>query len=316
MSQFKYKFEKYDFKRFLLDEGGDKYRSEKFIFWHGRIPMPDDLIYKLFDDRGELVALYLNHILAMLFLTLKSEKSGGGYKALSDYPCSENHLEITKKELQQIYKKNLKKIRTIETDVCSLLLLDGFRFNEDSVMRCLEHQGKKYNRLFLPIQIRDSISKQFKGFDYNDFRSQSDMFGNIIADHYSIYRSGFGDALSGLFNKLIDFLIQGSEHYNDHVVNAPSSISLSVSETDADMKKVNFKHRDNYDGSIWEPAYIDNKIGYYFDIDGLSGGEGLSYLILQVLSELELTAFSEKERKKIEYLRKDLSRLVKEKRNV
>ena len=38
-------------------------------------------------------------------------------------------------------------------------------------------------------------------------QDNTDMFGNIIADRYNIYRAGFGDALAFIFNALLDFRI-------------------------------------------------------------------------------------------------------------
>lgn len=316
MSQFKYKFEKYEFKKFLLDSDPVRFKSEKFIFWVGKIPLPDDLIFKLFEDRGDILSLYIDHVISMLTIILLPESKNGGVDALEEYPCPDNPLSIDMKTLEKIYKKNAKKINIIEDEISKSLLVDGYRCSSQSVARCLSHSGKKYNRIFLPINIRKIIKDQYPSFDYNAFRAQSDMFGNAIADHYGIYRSGFSDALSGLFNKLVEFLISGSKHNEGQQVEAPSVIRIKVDESFSDGDMIVCKKKDIQDGSLWEPAFINNKLGFYFDDNDILGdisGSGTDGLIVQTLSEMELNAFSEKERKKIEYLRKDLSRIIKNK---
>jgi hypothetical protein len=316
MSQFKYKFEKYDFKRFLLDSDPSRFRSEKFIFWVGKIPLPDDIIYKIFDDRGDILALYVDHVISMLTMILLPESLHGGLDALEKYPCPENPFAIDTKMIEKVYKKNATKISEIENEISKYLLLDGYRCSSQSIVRCLSHSGKKYNRIFLPIDVRKIIEEQFPAFDYNAFRAQSDMFGNVIADHYGIYRSGFSDALSGLFNKLVEFLISGYKHNEGQLVDAPSEIRIKVDDSKSGEALVVSKKKDITDGSLWEPAFIGSKLGFYFDdrdMLGDFGSGGIDSLIIQGLSEMELNAFNEKERKMIEYLRRDLSRVIKSK---
>ncbi|WP_210437722.1 hypothetical protein, partial [Vibrio crassostreae] len=72
----------------------------------------------------------------------------------------------------------------------------------------------------------------------------TDMFGNIIADRYNIYRSGFSDALAIIFNALLEFRILCSgrgEHLQKIRVMAPliEDIDVRVGKTS--------------DGSLWEP---------------------------------------------------------------
>ena len=52
---------KQDFKKHLLANLPDS-RQEELIFWKKKIPLPIDLIYKIFDKRGELIKIYLDHI--------------------------------------------------------------------------------------------------------------------------------------------------------------------------------------------------------------------------------------------------------------
>lgn len=316
MSQFKYKFEKYDFKRYLLDSDPERHKSEKFIFWWGRIPIPDDLIFKLFEDRGQTISLYLDHIITMMIIVLTPEKLGGSSSSLSNYPHNEFFNTILFEDIESTYKKNLVKLTEIENQISQILLLEGYKCNLEKIRHCMSHSGKKYNRLFLPVEIREILAKHYPSFDYSSFRAQSDMFGNAIADHYNIYRSGFSDALSGIFNKLIEFLISGYNHSDGKSIRAPGHLQLKVLTSDSRKNNIYKMEKQISDGSLWEPGYIDNNLGFYFDTNDFPESFNVSELYLyvfQVFSELEFNAYNERDRKKLEYLRKDISRLVKSK---
>ena len=315
MSKFNYKFEKYEFKKFLLDSDVTRFRSEKFIFWVGKIPLPDDLIFRLFEDRGYTLSFYVDHLITLLTLILHPDNKGGGIAALSDYPNPSNPHNIDFEELELTYSKHIKILKGIEQGLSSLLLLDGYQSDFGKITQCLNHAGKKYNRLYLPSELRDVVSLYIPTFDYSSFRAQSDMFGNVVADYLDIYRSGFSDAMSGLFNKLVEFLIAGSQHNKGGYSEAPGKLSLKVLGEDSTVPLVNRELKIIADGSLWEPALIGKEIGYYFDSEGIPALSedklSLDGLVLQVLSELELNAFNDKERKKLEYLRKDISRMIK-----
>ncbi len=60
-----YIIDKYDYKKYLLSELPDT-RQEDLIFWKKTIPMPVDLVYEIFEKRGELFSLYLHHIGAVV----------------------------------------------------------------------------------------------------------------------------------------------------------------------------------------------------------------------------------------------------------
>lgn len=316
MSQFKYKFEKYDFKRYLLDSDLERHKSEKFIFWWGRIPIPDDLIFKLFEDRGQTISLYLDHVITMMLIVLTPEKLGGSSSSLSKYPSTEFLNTINFEDIEATYKKHLVKIKDIEDQISQILLLDGYNCNLDKIRQCIAHSGKKYNRIFLPIEIRDILVKHYPHFDYSSFKAQSDMFGNAVADHYNIYRSGFSDALSGIFNKLIEFLISGFNHSEGKSIRAPGLLQVKALSSDSNKNKIYKMEKEILDGSLWEPGYIENNLGFFFDVKDFPESFNVSELylyIFQVLSELEFSAYNEKDRKKLEYLRKDISRLIKSK---
>lgn len=316
MTQFKYKFEKYDYKRYLLDTDPARFKADKFIFWVGKIPLPDDIIFRLFDGRGDTLSVYIDHVVSMLCLTLVPKNEGGGVGALSVYPNSSNPSGIKRESIESVYKNYLKQFKSIEEKISSILILDGYQCNAEKIQQCLAHSGKKYKRIFIPDAIREIVSTEFENIDYKSFQTQSDMFGNVIADYYGIYRSGFSDALSSLFNKMIDFLISGYQHNRGEPILASSKLKLKVTGDFGTNLLVNSKQKDIRDGSVWEPAFIDNSVGYYVDGSALELIESvgsINGLICQILSELELQAFSEKERKRLEYLRKDISRSIKSK---
>lgn len=317
MAKFKYKFEKYDFKRFLTDSNPDRFRSEKNMFWVGSIPLPDEIVFQIFEDRGKLVGFYLNHIFALLALIEVESKRNDIEDVLSSYPDKDNSFAIDYEEVKQILLNKKSKYFSISNTLCTMLHLDSYTIKPNVIEEALSHKGKKYNRLYLHPEVRDLLENELPWFNYSSFRAQSDMFGNVLADHYKIYRGGISDALSSLFNKLVDFLVSGSQHNSNGKVSYQNS-DISIEFKDQEDKKLSsfYELRLLMDGSIWEPAYIDQTLGFYLDPNHpfseviLNGEEKGALNLLRTLSELELNTYTEKERKKLEGIRKELSRAL------
>jgi hypothetical protein len=320
MAKFNYKFEKYDFKRFLTDSNPERFRSEKNMFWVGSIPLPDEIVFQIFDDRGKLVGFYLNHIFALLAL-IEIESNNKKIKdVLSNYPDKDNPFGIDYNDIKKILLNKKSKYSSIGHTLCDMLHLDSYSIKPDIIEEALSHKGKKYNRLYLHPEVRNLLESELPWFNYASFRAQSDMFGNVLADHYKIYRGGISDALSGLFNKLIDFLILGSQHTSNLKVSSQNcNISIEINNNEGNESTTFYELRSLMDGSIWEPAYIGQNLGFYLDPEHpfseviLNGKEKGALSLLKTLSELEFNTYTEKERKKYEGIRKELSRALKSK---
>ncbi|WP_105201630.1 hypothetical protein [Pseudoalteromonas sp. T1lg10] len=187
-------------------------------------------------------------------------------------------------------------------EVADILGLDGFSLSVDKVAEALQHQGKKYTRIFMPVEVRKSLSMlphcDVVGSD------NTDMFGNIIADRYNIYRSGFSDALAIIFNALLDFRILCSgrgEHLQRLRITAPL-----IEDVDVRLDKTS-------DGSLWEPGYEDD---HYITLNSehplirhLSEDQSKPLAeFLFFLGEFENSQFSDERKKLIENMRQTVSR--------
>ena len=130
------------------------------------------------------------------------------------------------------------------------------------------------------------------------------MFGNIIADRYNIYRSGFSDALAIIFNALLDFRIMCSgrgAHLSQVRVITPL-----IEEADIRLGKTS-------DGALWEPGYEDDHYIILNDehplMRNLSENEVKPLAeFLFYIGEFENSQFSDASKKLVENLRQSISR--------
>lgn len=316
MAPFNYKFDKYDFKKFLLDSDEQRFRNDEYIFWVGRIPLPDELVFKIFDDRSVFLKLYLDHLFSILIL-MSLEKNNSKISAIDTFPNADEGIVISNLQITNDIKKNMILYGKLRDRLCSLLLIESYELTSENILEALKHKGKKYNRFYIHSALCEEIKNIFEWFRYSDFKAQSDMFGNVVADQYRIYRSGFSDALSGIFNKLIDFIVSGS------LVN--EGLPVQLIDNSISIKFIPVESRDKafhqcqqiYDGSAWEPIFINNQIGFNIDTAHPFGkrvvdsDDEVTLQILKFLSTKEFEATSDKDKKVYEILRKDLSRAMK-----
>jgi hypothetical protein len=195
-----YVFDSIDFKNYLL-ESSITFRVEGLCVWVNKIPIPVDLFDQMFNDSSRYFKVYLDHVMgAVLLGSAIHHKVIIGF-SLVDFPSGaivdKNKnllLNVLKKEL----KDNFQVYDNFVSDISDDLGIRGYQIQEVSLIDALSHQGKKYMRIYCPIEIKDRIKESFpevmKGFSL----SNGDMFGNVIADDLGVYRSGFNDALAVL----------------------------------------------------------------------------------------------------------------------
>ena len=255
-----YTLEKYDFRNYLLAELKDT-RQEEFIFWKNTIPVPVDLIYTMFEKRGLLLKKYLDHIGAACLYAFAVKKDGGDWKAeLARQPTKDNRPQV--KELSRLLKKYYDRsgVANMLKQLAEILLLNDFATDAEALAQSLCHDGRKYKRLYLPSQAKAMIGQSFPDILSCIAISNGDMFSNVVCDELHVYRMGFADAFSTIFNKLIDFVLDHSEtgrkSYSSASAYAVTDIGVyEVNEPPASYGKVS-------DGSIWEPVYKDSVTGY------------------------------------------------------
>lgn len=298
-----YQYDLADFKRYLNDKN-PKYRVDGLIFWQNRIPLPIDLFNRIFNEAGQIVENYVYQIAASI-LTFSSRESFEDEFSIkvSDLPKSD--LKKQSKALESWVNEELANNPNIKNtiyEVADILGIDCFTLSIDKITTALQHQGKKYTRLYLPSEVKECLSLIVGCEDIG--ADNTDMFGNIIADRYNIYRSGFSDALAIIFNALLDFRIMCSgrgAHLSQVRVITPL-----IEEADIRLGKTS-------DGALWEPGYEDDHYIILNDehplMRNLSENEVKPLAeFLFYIGEFENSQFSDASKKLVENLRQSISR--------
>jgi len=298
-----YQYDLADFKRYLNDRN-PKYRIDGLIFWQNRIPLPIDLFNRIFNESSQIVSDYVYQVAASA-VTYSNRDSFEKAMAVEVADLPKGDLKQQVDALEEWLNRKLPESSSVVRmcyEVADLLGLDNFTFSIDKVTDALLHQGKKYVRLFIPEEVRTKLNL-VPGCEYVG-TANTDMFGNIIADRYNIYRSGFSDALSIIFNALLEFRILCSgrgEHLQQLSVMPPL-----VGDIDIRLGKTR-------DGSLWEPGYEDD---HYVTLNGehplvrdLSEGQSKPLAeLLFYMGKFENEQFSDEAKKLVENFRQDVSR--------
>lgn len=298
-----YQYDLADFKRYLNDKN-EKYRVDGLIFWQNRIPLPIDLFNRIFNESDQIVTDYTYQVAASA-VTFSNRDSFQDVFGIDVTDLPKADLKKQLKELDDWLTELLvdgSAVVHMTYEIADLLGLEGFTFSIDKVADALQHQGKKYARIFMPAEVRNQYSS-VKGCDEVG-QDNTDMFGNIIADKYNIYRSGFSDALAIIFNALLDFriLCSGKAGHLPKV----RIIAPVIEDVDVRLGKTS-------DGSLWEPAYEDD---HYITINQdhplvrqlSSEQSGPLAECLFFFGELENSQFSDEKKKFFEDLRQSVSR--------
>lgn len=310
-----YSLDKYDFKNYLLEKLVDT-RQEELIFWKKTIPMPIDVLYNIFEKRGDLLNLYLQHLGAACLFKFAIDKEGGdGSSALAGQPTGKNKLEyIARLELLKRHFSE-SNVAIMLNELANYLMLKNFIVDEKSLTNALCHEGRKYKRIYVPSQFRTIVVQFFPEIFTQIAISNGDMFSNVVADELNIYRMGFGDAFTGIFNKLLDFIIENSMPGNVSYANA-SDLKLIFLKDD-NTQSLDISYGRVIDGSLWELFYknsktsiILNSIHPFIDLAKKQKitQEEILKDVLEALAEIEIETLRDADLKVIENMRQDFSR--------
>jgi hypothetical protein len=304
---------KHDFKKYLLEKLSDS-RQEELIFWKKGIPLPIDLVYKIFDQRGELLKIYLDHLSAVSLYWYYVKNESSNYEIeINDLPSStiKTYQKRLTEHFQKYYLKS--KISDLTDTLAERLFVVEYKFTENNYISALCHEGRKYKRLYLPQKIKESI----RSYDSEILKfvgvSNGDMFGNVIADELGVYRSGFSDAFAAIFNKLLDFILDRSSEKQLSISTA-SKIKITQHQ-ETEIFNLKFIGGKIEDGSLWEPKYSDAKSSfiintkhpYYELINDKSGIE----VLIDIASQsalIENETVKDTTSKILETYRQDISR--------
>jgi hypothetical protein len=304
---------KHDFKKYLLEKLPDS-KQEELIFWKKSIPLPIDLVYKIFDQRGELLKIYLDHLSSISLFLYSVKIDYTNYSSeINNLPSSENkkHQKKLGKQYHDYYLKS--KISNLTNALAERLCVVEYKFTEDNYFAALCHEGRKYKRLYLPLIIKESI----KSYDPELLKiigvSNGDMFGNIVADALGVYRSGFSDAFAAIFNKLLDFIL---ERTNEKQISVSTASKIRISQVEEpEIAYLNFNSGKIEDGSLWEPKYIDAKSSFilnnkhpYFELINNKTGIEVLVDIVKQSSLIESETIRDTTSKILETYRQEISR--------
>jgi hypothetical protein len=309
-----YTLHKNDFKRYLLAELPDT-RQEQLIFWKRSIPLPVDIIYILFEKRGTLLAKYLDQIGAAYLFAWANFREGNDYGLMIKSQPTANNKAIEGELLLQFEKYfQSSGIGQLLQEFSESLLLNDYEPNISSMFEAMCHEGKKYERIYLPASFKSGILKRFPTLLSFIGNRNGDMFANVVCDEMGIYRSGFGDVLIAYFNKLIEFILLHQNQLGRQYASASpfklifekSPICISNELTIGSVT----------DGSLWQPLYknarttfILNSIHPYSDY--LLKDKDLKEMLINLLTAMSIVEdnnLKPQERKVLEKFRQDVSR--------
>lgn len=298
-----YQYDLADFKRFLNDKNS-KYRVDGLIFWQNRIPLPIDLFNQIFNESDLIISDYIHQIVASAVAFSNQDSFEQCFEVqVNDLPNSS--LKKQSLLLRDWLNENLSEnsaITSVNSEIADILGLKSFVLSIDKVVAALQHQGKKYSRLYIPHEIREKLS-QIPNFASVGL-DNTDMFGNIIADRYNVYRSGFSDALAIIFNALLEFRLLFSRK-GGHL---PSVRVITPIAEDVDVRLGKTK-----DGSLWEPGYEDDHF-IILNIEhplvhNLPEEQSTPLIeLLFYLAVFENSQYSDQNKKLVENLRQTVSR--------
>lgn len=310
-----YFLDKYEFKNFLLRQLPDT-RQVDLIFWKKTIPMPVDMIYEIFEKRGELLRKYVDHIGAAFIFSYASRKKGGDWKTmLSEQPTKKNLKNLN--DLRSLISKHIQAsgIWKMLKEIAELLHLNNYDVNESDLVNALTHEGRKYKRLYIPLAIKDIIINYDGDLLKHIALSNGDMFSNVVADELKVYRMGFADAFSGIFNKLIDFIIDLSLKGEKRYANASGMKISPAIKNSSPLPEPFFGSLS--DGCLWEPRFYKSAISFTINADHpyfnyvKNKGEGATETLIdsiQFMSEIENETVRDADQNVIYIMRQELSR--------
>lgn len=306
--------DRYEFKKYLLKELPDS-RQDELIFWKKKIPMPVDMVYRMYDERAVLFSQYTDHLLSSYIFARNAQDNLQNWRDQFELQPTSKNLEH-ESDLRSIYRAYISdtSLHEIAKKITDLLMIPEHDFTEDKFINAISHEGRKYKRLYLHNEFRKLFRKSFPELLELIATSNGDMYSNIVADILQVYRMGFADAFSVMFNKLIDYTVEkslaGTKDYSRvsriKIIADPPSSYNSVT-----------KYGRVRDGSLWEPVYENSRTSvminelHPFSVKVKELGTDAQLVLNElslVLASIENESARDSERKVLEIFRQEVSR--------
>ncbi len=295
--------DKYSYPDFIeyCTKNNNSFRSENEIFWSNRIPVPSILVKRVFFSSDTYLKEYVHHLLAGTILAL-NDLSHSEEKVFQSLPDPEV-THIKNDFLKEIWNdaQGIDKFKEFERVVSSMCGLGAFELNVDDYLGCLSHKGKKYDRLYYPEVVKQLIEEAFPKVFNLLKRSNGDMFGNVVVERLNIYRSGFSDAFTAIFNRFLDFKFELFPNVNPLVVNQGQTEIVTV-------RNIGFIEPVEYAGGNWwnpvmqQGGAIGVEIDLNHPINTLPPEEQL-HLLLLALAKEEMFIFNDEQKMAVENYR-------------
>lgn len=299
------------FKKYLFLEP-ERFKVDGLSIWYNSIPLPIDLFDLFFESWRDYFHSYIDHLMAALLL----EGICDVHRDLDFTPSSFPDAELLKKHKVTIHEnmdsllQSRPEFHSIAKKVSSILGIEEYEINLQNLLAAASIDGKKYKRLYIPKALRGAIKEKSPNSARSFATSNGDMIGNIIADQLKLYRSGFGDALAGLFNKLIDYKVEECSGF----IQRQSLTVLNVQDSAELGFIVPVVVQRTTDGALWEPLFdgevkmrINPKHPFYKLLAKNKDNPEIIKL-LSVMTVLEANCPNDKELKTLEAIRASISR--------
>lgn len=281
--------ERYSFPDFIAfcGERDSSFLSDGEIYWCKKIPIPSILAKRLFFSADIFLKEYTFHLLSAVALALHDLKNTNE-KMFHLFPSREERIK-NDVALRSIWNEcqTIAVFKDFEGHLSQLCGIGKFELSLDDFLISLDHNGKKYDRLFYPDIVKKLINSNFPKVTIFLDKAKGDMFGNIVVDKLNIYRSGFSDAFSGLFNEYLNFKFEYFPEVN------PMNASNGQTEIVSIPKIGKLTPVEYANGNFWEPTMQQ---GGAIGVD-LAKNHPVSLLDPQLQLNLLLLALSQEEMK-------------------
>jgi hypothetical protein len=293
----------YSFPDFLdyCSEQSTSFRLADEVFWSTNKPIPTTLIRQLFFSISTMLEMYSDHLNSAVLLAL-SELLGNGKFRAAAFPDANLRAEGDS-ELRKIFQdiSTRDDFSEFQNRLSRVSGLAGRTLAEDNFIKSLDHRGKKYDRIFYPEIIRSWLGDLFPKVQGVLGRQNGDFFGNEIADFMSVYRSGYSDLFSAIFNHYLSFKFEYFPNIDVYSANQ-GQIAPVLHRNIGQLV-----HSEYAGGNLWDPhlaqgGMINANVDLHHPLGSAPDDVRYELLILAMSFE-EMRVFSDREKEIIELFR-------------
>lgn len=303
--------ERYSFPDFIAycSQRDSSFLVDGEIYWCKRIPIPSILAKRLFFSADFFLREYTFHLLSATALALHELKNPS-VNIFHLFPDRNKRIEH-EGELKRVWEtcQSMTLFKDFEKNLSTLCGVGSFELTNDDFLRSLDHTGKKYDRIYYPDVVKKLFDSCFPKVATFLDRAKGDMFGNIIVDKLNIYRSGFSDAFSGLFNEYLTYKFDCFPASNPLLASNGQTEIITIPKIGS-IRPVEYANGNFWDPSMQQGGAIGVEIAKNHPASMLEPREQLQLLLL-ALSKEEMQIFDLDQKIKMEEFRFRVSTTLK-----